>query len=112
MGSLRFRPDGRSDGVPFLEESINDVDGDETVRASDEDFASWNDGRHIPLVVEVWVKSGDLVDEFGEGTEDGGGSAFLPSGRTPSLVSIDLLVPSVDYQKMLGPSPIPKIYGT
>jgi len=85
VGSLRFRPDGRSDGVPFLEESINDIDGDETVRAGDEDFASLSDGRHIPLVIEVWVKSGDLVDEFGEGTEDGGGSAFLCSGRTPSL---------------------------
>ena len=52
VGSLRFRPDGGSDGVPFLEEDIDDVNGSETVRASDEDLASWSYNWHIPLLLK------------------------------------------------------------
>jgi hypothetical protein len=47
--SLRFRPDGSSDGVAFLEEGADDMDGGETVRASDENIAPWGDDRHILL---------------------------------------------------------------
>jgi hypothetical protein len=55
--SFRFRPDGGSDGVPFLEEEVDDVDSGETVRAGDEDFASWSDDWHIPLLLKVeWIR--------------------------------------------------------
>lgn len=47
VGFLGFRSDCGSDGVSFLEEDIDDTDGDETVRAGDEDFASWSDDWHV-----------------------------------------------------------------
>ena len=50
VGSLRFGPDGGSDGVSFLEEGVDDVDGGEAVRSSDEDFTSWGDDRHVFLL--------------------------------------------------------------
>ena len=63
VGSLRLRPDGGSDGVPFLEESIDDVDGREAVRAGDEDFASWSDDWHALLFPEslMSVREGSEV---------------------------------------------------
>jgi len=53
VSSLGFGPDGGSDGVAFLEEDVDDMDGGETVRAGDEDLASWSDDWHIPLILEV-----------------------------------------------------------
>jgi len=50
VGSLRFRPDGGSDGVAFLEEDVDDVDGGESVRSGDEDFTSWGDDWHFFLL--------------------------------------------------------------
>lgn len=46
VGSLRLRSEGCPDGVALLEESVNDMNGGETVRTGDEDPASWSDGWH------------------------------------------------------------------
>jgi len=51
MGSFGCGPDRGSDGVAFFEEGVDDVDGGETVRAGDKDFASWSDGWHVS---QVW----------------------------------------------------------
>ena len=49
VGPLRPGPNRGSDGVSFFEEDFDDVDGGETVRAGDEDFASWGDSWHVLL---------------------------------------------------------------
>lgn len=43
------RPDNAPDGVPFLQKDDDDVDGEEPVRARDEDLISWSDGGHVSL---------------------------------------------------------------
>ena len=60
VGSLGFGPDSGSDGVAFLEEDVDDVDGSETVRTGDEDLASWSDDWHTSLFLEVGRIGGEL----------------------------------------------------
>ena len=50
MHPLGRRTDGSSDGVTMVEKSFDDVDGQESVRASDEDFISRSNGGHFTEV--------------------------------------------------------------
>ena len=63
MGTFRVGPDGGSDGVSSFEEDVDDMDGGETVRAGDEDFASWSDSRHVLLLLEFVISD---MSEFGD----------------------------------------------
>lgn len=45
--------DGSSDGVTAFEKGFHGVYGQESVRASDEDFISRSDGWHLAEVVRV-----------------------------------------------------------
>ena len=40
------RSDNTPDSVAFLQEDINDVDGEEPICTGDEDLISWGDSRH------------------------------------------------------------------
>ena len=62
VGSLRVRPNGGSDEVPFLEENIDDVDGGEAVRAGDEDFAPWSDDWHALLFPEGQMGASEVIE--------------------------------------------------
>ena len=55
MSPLRLRPDCSFDGVTILEKDVDDMDGGEAVRASDEDFTSWGYGWHGLLLFEIGV---------------------------------------------------------
>lgn len=47
MDPLGLRADGSSDGVTASEKGFHDVDGHESVRASDENFSSLSNGGHV-----------------------------------------------------------------
>ena len=53
MISLLGRSDDAPNGVPLLKKDVDDVDGEEPVRASDKNFSSWSDGWHDLQCVDV-----------------------------------------------------------
>ena len=46
MFSFAESSNDSSDGVPFLQEDVDDVNGEEPVCAGDEDLISWSDDCH------------------------------------------------------------------